>query len=139
MAGSSWMSVVLWSAAVYNIVWGGAAVCFPQSFFKIAGMTSPNYPELWQCIGMMVGVFGIGYAIASRDPLRHWPIVLVGLVGKVLGPLGFLIFALQGSLPWKFGWVIVTNDLIWWLPFSAILLIAWRTPSKEKGSGALTH
>lgn len=133
------MSAVLWSAAAYNMVWGGAAIFFPQSFFRFAGMPPPNYPELWQCIGMMVGVFGIGYAIASKDPLRHWPIVLVGLIGKVFGPLGFLISALHGDLPWKFGWVIMMNDLIWWLPFSAILLGAWGTTLKEKDSDALSR
>ena len=38
---------------------------------------------------MIVGVYGIGYAIASTDPLRHWPIVLVNSLGKIFGPIGF--------------------------------------------------
>lgn len=115
------MSLVLWAAAVYNVAWGSFVVLFPSQMFQWAGMQPPNYPELWQCIGMMVGVYGVGYAIAATNPARHWPIVLVGLLGKILGPIGFLHAAWHGSLPWRAGWIIVANDLIWWLPFAALL------------------
>jgi hypothetical protein len=118
--------VTLAVAAVYNILFGAWVVLFPASAFELAGLDQPNYPELWQCIGMIVGVYGIGYAIAARDPIRHWPIVLVGLLGKVFGPIGFLDAALRGEMPWRCGWLIVTNDLIWWLPFTALLLAARR-------------
>jgi len=50
----------------------------------------------------------------------------VGLLGKVLGPIGFLHAALSGQMPWTFGWINVTNDLIWWLPFFLILRRVWR-------------
>src|SRR5215468_2521786 len=88
-----WMSGVLWAAAVYNLLWGGCVVLFPLQPFRWLGMPLPNYPQIWQCVGMIVGVYGIGYACAARDPLRHWPIVLVGLLGKIFGPLGFLLSA----------------------------------------------
>ena len=39
----------------------------------------PRYPQIWQCVGMIVGVYGVGYLVAASDPLRHWPIVLVGM------------------------------------------------------------
>jgi hypothetical protein len=94
--------------------------------FEWAGITPPNYPELWQCIGMIVGVYGIGYLIAARDPVRHWPIVLVGLLGKIFGPIGFAWAWWRGTLPLAAGWVNVTNDLIWWWPFAAILAHAVR-------------
>ena len=75
---------------------------------------------------MIVGVYGVGYWIAASDPIRHWPIVFVGLLGKVFGPIGFLQAAMTGSLPWKWGATILTNDLIWWLPFGAMLLATYR-------------
>jgi len=75
---------------------------------------------------MVIGVYGIGYGIAARDPLRHWPIVLVGLLGKVLGPIGFVWAVNHGELPLAMGWTILTNDLIWWIPFTAILFHARR-------------
>jgi hypothetical protein len=112
------------AAAVYNIVFGTAVVLFPMVFFQVAGLPEPNYPEIWQCVGMIVGVYGVGYWIAAGDPMRHWPIVLVGFLGKVFGPIGFLQAAAQGRFPWVFGWINVTNDLIWWIPFALILLRA---------------
>jgi peroxiredoxin len=74
----------------------------------------------------LIGVYGVGYLLAAGDPLRHWPIVLVGLMGKVLGPIGFAWSASSGNLPWLFGWTILTNDLIWWVPFGLILRAAWQ-------------
>ena len=121
-----WMYWVLRAAAVYNVVFGTLVVLFPLAFFRIAGLAEPNYPEIWQCVGMIVGVYGVGYWIAATDPMRHWPIVLVGFLGKVLGPIGFLQAAAAGRFPWVFGWINVTNDLIWWIPFAIILLRARR-------------
>ncbi len=82
-----WIAWVLWAAAIYNLVWGGFVILFPMLPFRLAGMEPPNYPEIWQCLGMVVGVYGVGYAIAATNPLRHWPIVLVGLLGKILEPI----------------------------------------------------
>src|SRR6266550_6707477 len=123
---AAWMHTVLLAAALYNIAWGIFVVLFPLAPFQWAGMPVPNYPELWQCIGMIVGVYGVAYAVAAFDPYRHWPVVFAGLLGKLLGPLGFLNAATHGRLPWKAGWTLVTNDLIWWIPFSLILVQTHR-------------
>lgn len=121
------MKPVLLAAAAYNVLWGAWAVVSPLSIFRLAGFDPlPTYPQLWQCIGMIVGVYGVGYAIAARDPYRHWPIVLVGLLGKIFGPLGFAWAAATGQFPAAMGWTILTNDLIWWWPFAAILWHAAR-------------
>jgi hypothetical protein len=124
------MTVILWLAAVYNVLWGAWVALFPMTVFQWLGMEPPNYPQIWQCVGMIVGVYGIGYACAAPDPLRHWPIVLVGLLGKLFGPLGFLIAVTRGELPWQFGAILLTNDLIWWVPFGLILHRALREAHK---------
>ena len=67
--------------------------------FRAVGIEPPNYPELWQCIGMIVGVYGIGYLAASTDPVRHWPIVLVGFLGKIFGPIGYADGVLRPLAP----------------------------------------
>lgn len=117
MTHPRWMTHVLVAAAVYNLLWGAFIVLFPLQPFEWAGLPPPNYPAIWQCLGMVIGVYGIGYAIAVRDPYRHWPIVLVGLLGKIFGPIGFLF----SDLPWIAGLTLLTNDLAWWLPFGLIL------------------
>jgi hypothetical protein len=75
---------------------------------------------------MIVGVYGVAYIIAARDPVRYWPIVFAGLLGKLLGPVGFLYSALQGRLPWVAGLIILTNDIVWWIPFGLVLANAYR-------------
>jgi hypothetical protein len=121
-----WMYYLLLVAGAYNLLWGAFAVVFPNTLFQWAGMDLPRYPEIWQCVGMIVGVYGIGYAIAAFDPFRHWPIVLVGLLGKVLGPIGMADAIWKGTLPANAAWVCLTNDVIWWLPFGLILWQAYR-------------
>lgn len=119
------MRNVLLAAGLYNVLWGAWAVLFPGAIFNWLDMPQPNYPQFWQCIGMIVGVYGVGYAIAAFDPAKHWPIVLVGFLGKVFGPLGMVQALWTGQLPWGFALNCVTNDLIWWVPFLLILRHAW--------------
>jgi hypothetical protein len=126
----AWARSWLLAAALYNLLWGAFIVLFPDALFTWSGMELPRYPQIWQCVGMIVGVYGVGYWLAARDPLRHWPIVLVGLLGKVLGPIGFLDAAMSGSLPWAFGWTILSNDLLWWPAFGLILI---RVHSVRRG------
>ena len=86
-----WMRHVLVAAGIYNLAWGAVTVGLPYWLFDLTGMERPNYPFIWQCVGMIVGVYGIGYLAAAADPLRHWPIVLVGFLGKIFGPLGYAL------------------------------------------------
>lgn len=122
-----WMRRVLIAAGIYNIIWGLLAVLSPQWTLSWLGLKSgPPVAQLWQCIGMIVGVYGIGYLIAAQDAYRHWPITLVGLLGKILGSVGFLYSMIAGTLPGSVGWTILSNDLIWWFPFAGILWGAVR-------------
>jgi hypothetical protein len=126
-----WMRLTLLAAGSYNLLWGTLIVLFPTALFRWAQMELPRYPEIWQCVGMIVGVYGVGYLIAAGNPLRHWPIVLVGLLGKIFGPIGFLTSALNGDLPWSWGVTIITNDLIWWIPFALILYRALTVTNQQ--------
>ena len=119
-------SKVLRLAAVYNLIWGAFIILWPSAIFHWAALEQPNYIGLWQCIGMIVGVYGIGYLIASYDYKTHWPIILVGFLGKILGPIGFIWALSQGQFNLSFGIVIIFNDLIWWIPFAWLLLDALK-------------
>lgn len=136
----SWMRVTLSLAGAYNLLWGSAVILFPAWTFRRGGLFTPEhesvapelYLHLWQCIGMIVGVYGVGYLVASRDPLRHWPIILVGFLGKIFGPIGAIEGALAGRLPWSILWTNLTNDLIWLPFFAGILWSAYRSSSIRK-------
>ena len=120
-ATPAWAALCLRAAGVYNLVWGAAIIAFPHLLFDLCGIPRLNYPEIWQCVGMIVGVYGIGYWVAASDPRRHWPIVLVGFLGKLFGPVGFAFALARGVFPPAFGLTNLTNDLIWWVPFALIL------------------
>ncbi|MFM8539022.1 MAG: SelL-related redox protein [Planctomycetaceae bacterium] len=126
LAAPVWMSWWLVAAGIYNLAWGALTVLVPRWLFDLTGMEPPSYPFIWQCVGMIVGVYGIGYLAAARDPFRHWPIVLVGFLGKIFGPLGYVGGVLKGEVPPAFGVTLPTNDLIWWIPFGLILYHAFR-------------
>jgi small multidrug resistance pump len=125
------MRIWLAAAGLYNLAWGAWVVLAPDAFPRLVGMEpfTGAGRGVWQCLGMVIGVFGVGYLCASRDPVRHWPIVLVGLLGKIFGPVGFVWTASRGEIPWSFGATIPTNDLLWWIPFAWILLAA-RPPAR---------
>lgn len=117
---------ILFVAGIYNIIWGTWVVLFPSQAFLLTGADLPKYLELWQCIGMIVAVYGFGYIIAASSPLKHWPITLVGLLGKIFGPIGFIVAISNNVFPLKFGINIIFNDLIWWIPFFLILVRAYK-------------
>ncbi len=132
-----WRAYRVWfyAAAVYNAIWGTVVVLWPNALFDLLHLARPNYPSLFQCIGMMVGVYAIAYWLIARDPVRYAALVWVGLLGKLFGPLGFVISALKGDLPWSFGWINVTNDLIWLPAFIAFAMKARRI-SNHVSSGS---
>lgn len=129
-----WMTQILLIAGIYNLLWGASVIILPNFFFELSGMPLPSYPMIWQCVGMIVGVYGVGYLAASRNPIVHWPIVLVGFLGKIFGPIGFSFYLAQGAFPLKFGAIIIFNDLIWWIPFFLILKMAYERNPEFQGA-----
>ncbi|HZF12293.1 MAG TPA: hypothetical protein VFE33_26190 [Thermoanaerobaculia bacterium] len=112
-------------AGIYNLAWGLFSALRPQWLFVFAGMPPANYPQLFACIGMIVGVYGILYLEVARDPRRGFLIAFVGLLGKVLGPIGLAVAIVRGDWPLRSIVLCVTNDFLWWIPFGAYLLHAW--------------
>lgn len=111
------------AAAIYNAVWGIAVVLFPVPLSRLVGLElTASAVALAQCIGMMVGVFAIGYWLMARDPTRYAGFIWIALAGKTLGPIGLVYSALVGALPWTVGWACLFNDLIWWPVFWSFAL-----------------
>jgi hypothetical protein len=113
------------AAAGYNVLWGLYAAVDPQWLFRFAGMPPLNHPALFACLGMVIGVYGICYAEVARRPEHGFLLAAVGLLGKVLGPIGLGALILQGEWPPATLVLCLTNDFIWWVPFSLYLYDAW--------------
>ncbi len=116
-----WMKTCLRAAAIYNVIWGAWVVLFPNHFFQLVGMEPLNHPMVWQGMGMVIGVYGLGYWWAAQNVFRHWPIIAVGFLGKIFGPLGFVMNYALDRVPFSFIYTLLTNDFIWWIPFGIIM------------------
>lgn len=112
-------------AALYNISWGLYAAVDPQWLFRFSGLPPLNQPALFACLGMVIGVYGLLYAEVARRPEEGFALAAVGLLGKVLGPLGLAGLILRGEWPVATLVLCLTNDFLWWVPFTLYLRDAW--------------
>lgn len=120
-----WHRGVFIAAGFYNVAWGLYAAADPQWLFRFAGMPPLNHPQIFACLGMVVGLYGVMYWEVARRPDRGWVLAAIGLAGKILGPIGLLILIARGEWPLATLVMCVTNDLIWWIPFGLYLRDAW--------------
>lgn len=118
-------------AGIYNIAWGLYAAIDPQWLFRFAGMAPLNHPQIFSCLGMVIGLYGLLYWEVARVPERGWVLAAIGLAGKVLGPIGLLVLILNGTWPWATIALCVTNDFLWWVPFGLYLRDAWPQFRRE--------
>ncbi len=116
------------AAGAYNLAFGLWAGFFPLQFFELFAIEPPRYPEIWACLGMVVGVYGLLYWHVAWKPETGGPIIAIGLLGKVLGPIG-MAFSIQESWPLRLALLNLYNDAIWWLPFTLFLLRGTKTAS----------
>jgi hypothetical protein len=123
--------IVFAAAGLYNIMWGLYSVIDPQWLFRFARMPLQTYPQVFACLGMVIGLYGVLYLEVARVPERGRLIAAVGLTGKVLGPIGLAGLIWSGAWPVRTLILSVTNDLIWWIPFSLYLYDAWPVFRKQ--------
>ena len=96
------MKITLQLASLCNLHWGTWVIMKTNQFFILVDMELLNHPIGWQGMGMVIDVCGIGYWIASYYHIRYWPIVLIGLLGKLFGPIGLFVNYFQENVPFTF-------------------------------------
>ncbi len=122
-----WQSIALAVAGVQCLIWGVAIIFWPAKSSLAYGFAQPPTDLfLWQGTGLVIVLFGIGYVIASTNPVQHWSIVLIGLLGKSLGPIGMAWSVCHGQVSSNVLYLIPINDLVWLLPFGLILQRVYR-------------
>src|SRR5258708_13682693 len=83
---------------------------------------------------MVVGLYGVGYAYAAWRLDRATPFVAIGLMGKLLGPTGWILTVHRGEWPVRTLGLILFNDVIWWVPFALFLLEGTRLAASLRRS-----
>ncbi len=127
---TGWMRGLLLVAGFYNLLYGIGMFVFHLHPFNLASLGLPEHPMVWQIISVMVVVYGIGYLIASRNPFRHWLVVMIGLIFNVLIACVLAYFIVIGRIPQSAWIVIFSNNLVWVAPFALILFGAFEQNRK---------
>ncbi|MGB6221411.1 hypothetical protein [Haloferula sp.] len=131
-----WITFTLIAAGIYHVLFGAWVNFWPHACFDIASIDRPNHPALWRGVGLLSIALGIGFLIAARSPIRHWPIVLAGFAKFNLVIIAFISSLFDGPLSTHLLLLALVDDVIWWFPFAVILWVAaqahiGRPPSRE--------
>lgn len=127
-ASLGWQRVTLCVAGLQCLLWGCFIVLWPRLSSRCYGFAEPPTDLfLWQGMGLVIVLFGLGYVIAATNPVQHWVMILIGLLSKFLGPLGMAWSVHLGSVSRQVLYLIPVNDLIWLVPFGMILLDVYRS------------
>lgn len=124
-----WMRKVLLAAGAYHVIFAVWANVWPCQWFDWIGIEHPNHPLMWQGVGFAMGVLGVAMTLAARNPIKHWGIVLIGLLKFTVVIIGFTMAIYQDKIPLRSVWMMFADDLIWWAPFAVILWASIRAHS----------
>jgi hypothetical protein len=124
------MRMTLLLAGAYHILFAVWTNMWPLHAFDLIGIPHPNHPMLWRTLGLISGVVGFALLIAATDPIRHWLIVLLGFAKSVAATFIVALDVSAGFLPAASLLFLPLDDIIWVLPFGAIL---WATLQAHMG------
>lgn len=116
------MRVVLILAAAHNLLAGTGMLVFYHEAYKMLGLAKPDLNLPLQLVGILVGLFGVGYWLVVRSPVENRNLLLLGLWSKALGSTLGVYYVLLGELPLAFLPILFFSDIIYLLPFYVI----WR-------------
>ncbi|HET6879880.1 MAG TPA: hypothetical protein VFI31_06985 [Pirellulales bacterium] len=116
-----WMRRLLWFVGGYNLLAGLGMLCFYHEGFKLLGVAKPDLNLPIQLVGVLVGLFGIGYWMVAAEPVRNRNILLLGFWSKALGSLLGIYYVGVGKLPPFFLAILFVSDIGYLPPFYAIL------------------
>ena len=104
------------AAGLFNLAVAIPMLVAPDPMFAALGATGLAHPLYTPSLAWMIAVFGGGYLLVARDPLRNRDIALMGALGK----LGFVAIvwtaAARGEAPVGIA-ALASGDLAWALLF----------------------
>jgi hypothetical protein len=109
-------------AALYNFAVGGMMLAAPERAAAQLNIAGAGGPFAIAMSGMLIAVFGIGYAMVSYAPARNRGIVWIGLVGKVGAAILATMQYTQGIIPTS-TFALGMGDLVFVVLFALFL---WR-------------
>lgn len=131
-----WMKFVLRFVAFFNVGAGLFMLIGYHETYKIIGMNKPDISFPIQLVGILVGLFGVGYYLVARNPVENRNVLLLGFLSKLLGSCLGTWYVLRGQLPLQFVAVYFFADVIYLPPFYLILRRLYALAEQAKGARA---
>jgi peroxiredoxin len=122
---AAWSTYALRAAGIYNLAAATVAVLDPAWLLGLLGLPLTVPPglalETWHALAALTAATGAGYLIIAGNPSRHWPVVLIGFLGKLATGAWAAADIVQHQLPASAWLWIGIDDAIWLVPFALIL------------------
>lgn len=115
-----WKSVFA-LAALFNFLVGLPVLLAPGAFYGALGQPVPDDILSVQTVGLLITVFGVGYAMAARDPVWARPALWLGVLGKAPLPLLVWLNVQAGRAPMS-SFLLTLVDLAFAAAFLTFLL-----------------
>lgn len=131
-----WMKLLLRVVACFNISAGLFMIFATRFAYRMIGMNKPDINFPLQLVGILVALFGWGYYLVARDPIRNRNLLLIGFWSKALGSVLGTYYILIGRLPWTFFFVYLFADIVYLPPFWAILRRIDRVEARREAENA---
>jgi hypothetical protein len=113
-------------AALYDGVLGLLFLVAPNWIFTQTDITPPNHPGYVQFSAALLIIFGLMFLNIARDPGKHAPLILYGMLLKVAYCGVAFTYWISADIPWI------------WKPFAIIDLVmlalfawAWNSLNAE--------
>lgn len=116
-----WMTCLLRFAGTFNLAAGLCMVLFYHEGYKMLGVPKPQLILPVQVMGILVGLFGVGYHLVAANPVENRNILMLGFWSKALSSIAAMAYVVAGKLPWGFVPVLFFSDVIY-LPFFYVIL-----------------
>lgn len=113
------MNRLFQAAGIYHVVAGLFCIGCPDVVFSALDIPGPHYMVLVRGMGFMMALFGLIYWEIPRGVSDR--LVAIAVLGKFLGPIGWIWASLSGEFPPHALWIPLFHDLVWW-PFFARFL-----------------
>lgn len=109
-------------AAFFNMAVATAMLVAPGQMAGHLSIGGAGAPYVVATLGLLIGAFGLGYAIVASAPARNHGIIWMGVVGKLgVAAMAMLQFA-AGMIPFNY-FALGMGDLVFAVMFGLFL---WR-------------
>jgi len=114
------MRYLLRFAGIFNLLAGASMICLYHEGYKLLGVPKPQLVLPVQVMGILVGLFGVGYLLVAATPVENRNILMLGFWSKALSSTAAMYYVIVGKLPWSFVPVLFLSDVVY-LPFFYVI------------------